>query len=676
MRKPESHLVRSRRTSISVLNPVAEVRESGSFHMLMSGARPSTSDYECEPRKANGMPAKDIIGAEAVKTLEDFYRQQSGRSNPTRDSSNKNTTSRHPREYIPFPVVAPLESQHTKLSKSSATAGSMVTQSHSHGVSSASTASSLRVTTPRNSSLSRVPPSLQQELAESSVRATEIAKHDPSINPNVNPMPSTDGVLSAPAIIATAATIANYDRGVDKVDELQCEPQTRSPAPSKTLIDISGARVSVISRPATAPPSQTRPVKTQILKRHTTTGQNNFLTVASTNHVEANDGFDSPPKTRQEQVKIKKSRDMALLYMESTKSRRKSAPMIYEHDRNYSVVSGSIPWEFKQYGEVPTRSKSNKKKHNSSITSEVVPTPPTNGKLVEEIMAKDSTAVGLGQNTSHSTSLPQSSGHVEVVSPALGCGASNTDSIHSAYTPLRLPTEKTSQGSSVRPRYSRPTSTDSLCDQIVSDFSMIARNNHRDKSAAPKVPSRASSIQAANLEQMKTRNISELSLSPIRTVAEFPEYTGYVADTDLLYRAPLANKLSVRGAHSTNSRSIEDINTYIASESSLPSSFLALGSDAMAVAAIPVTRLRGVPRHKSVESLRPRSILEERRHDRRMKRSNVLKEKTPRTVDLERRLSRVEQDNQILIRALTGIAAGVQELKLFYPKGQTIQEEA
>ena len=82
-----------------------------------------------------------------------------------------------------------------------------------------------------------------------------------------------------------------------------------------------------------------------------------------------------------------------------------------------------------------------------------------------------------------------------------------------------------------------------------------------------------------------------------------------------------------------------------------------------------------MPKHKSVESLLASSALEQMRFDRRAKRNYTLKEKASGTTELEKRLSRVERDNLILVRALTGIAGTVKGLESFYPRGESIEEE-
>jgi hypothetical protein len=664
MRDSDAKYIRSGRASLTVLNPVAEARESGSFHMLMSGAQTGTFDYEREQRKANATPTEDIIGAEAVKTLENFYRQQERRSNTARHSSSQSVPSRHSHGFAPLSVIAPLDSQHTEYSNSSGTMESSQTRSHSRGASSFSTApshhvSNLGIIPPRHAS--RAPLSLPQQLDDSSVGPTDMAKMDPRTHLNTNSIVTTDNIQPTQGLNTAPATMSNLS---ETNTETRPPPQSTSPAPSKTLIDVSGARVTIISRPATAPPSQTRPVKTQILKRHSTVGHNNFSTT-SADHID-HDDYDFLPKTREEQVKIKKSRDMALLYMENTDSRRKSAPTVFGHDRIYADVPMPMPLEYEKYEKGPMQPESSKKSQYNPATPNTILASGTNSIGSDENIARGSMATGLVQVVPSSSSLLRTGEYLEATSLAPGRERSDSASVYSTHTPLQSLTEGMTRQSSVRPHHSRHASKDSLCDKIVSDFSMIPR--HNSEPGVAKVSSRASSIRPSILERMKIQNMSEISLSPIRIVAEFPEYTGFIGDSDFSYSAPPTNDRSVKRAHSnTSSHSVEQTNAH-----PVPESPLASDSDTLAIAALPA-RLRGVPRHRSVESLKLPSTLEERRHDRRMKRNNVLKEKSPKTLELERRISRIEKDNQILVRALTGIAAGVQELKLLY---QPIPEEA
>ncbi|EPE25728.1 hypothetical protein GLAREA_01640 [Glarea lozoyensis ATCC 20868] len=663
MRDPDANYIRSGRASLTVLNPVAEARESGSFHMLMSGAQNGTFDYEREQRKMNATPTEDIIGAEAVKTLENFYRQQERRSKLARHASSQSMPSRYTRGFAPLSIITPLEHQHTEYSNSSGTVESSQTRSHSRGASSVSTApshhvSNVGVIPPRQTT--RVPLGVPQEYVDNSVGPTDISTNDLRTHLNSASI-ITDGIQPIHGLNTAAATTSNLSEANMETHP----PQSTSTAPSKTLIDVSGARVAIISRPATAPPSQTRPVKTQILKRHSTVGANTFLTTP-TDNIDYDD-YDFLPKTREEQVKIKKSRDMALLYMENTSSRRKSAPTVFGHDRAYSDVPMPKPLEYEKYEGGFTQLESSKKPQGIFATSKAPSASGMNGTEANENIERGLTATGLSQVVSDSPSLPRPGEYRGATSLAPGRERPDSGSVYSTHTPLQSMTESMTRQSSVRPRHSIHASKDSLCDKIVSDFSMISRNN--SEPGAAKASSRASSIRPSNIERIKAQNMSEISLSPIRTVAEFPEYTGFVGDSDLSYSAPPpTSDRSVKRAYSTvSSQSVEQTSTHL-----VPESLLASDSDTLAVAALP-TRLRGVPRHRSVESLKPPSTLEERRHDRRMKRNNVLKEKSPKTLELERRISRIERDNQILVRALTGIAAGVQELKLFY---QPIDEEA
>jgi hypothetical protein len=643
---------------------VAEARESGTFQVLMSGVRPGTLEYERELRKANGTPTEDIIGAEAVKTLENYFRQQERRSKPVRHSSNQSAGSQYSRISSALSPVVPQDIHRSELSTSSSTAEGVVSQSHSRGTSSVSTDPSPRRATPRNASLSRLPSNLQQELTEISLRAEELEKYDPKLYRNINSLLSATSVQSTPAVTNEAATSTSCDLRIQKPDEPRNIPGIGSQTPSTTLIDVSG------DRPATAPPPQSRPVERQILKRHSTMGPDSYLTPEAIDRMDSESNDEFPMKTRGEPVKVKKSRDGVLLYTEETQSRRKSSPIPCQHTRGQSSVSVPMPLEYEKVYDASTRSNSDQKSSNSFITSQFTASPGIDFGTAEESTVRNLLPTDLGRQRVNTRPVSPSGESIGALSLTQGWGKSNSGSVISTHTP-----EHITRQSSTIPKHNRPTSRESLCDQIVSDFSMITQKNYNDELAAAEASLHASPIPLRSPARIKNRNLSNISLSPIRTVATFPEYTGFVADSDLAYSAPLTNKRpAASGAPNPHSPSFEPAHIPLTPESSLASE-----SDTLVVPAISIARLRGVPRHKSVKILKPPSatILEERRPDRRFKRSNVFNtNKNDRTTDLEKRLSRIERENEILVQALTGISRGVQELKLIYPKQLPVVEEA
>lgn len=323
------------RSTVNVLKPVAEVRESGSPYLP---SPPKMRDSQTELRligqgSLTTSPA-EALAPETTPTLQHYYtgvdQQQkspeTGSSTPTKPDPE--LIQRH---YFAVSPVSMLrqESQRSDSRYSGATAYSTASlgtwQGHSRGASSTSTAPSATIVSslkldlpPRTSSMSKVPTPVKMGFAQSPEFIEEVSEEDPPIS-SVRSVVSDTATLHGastpwpPSIFSTAKPdiVRRYsgpeEGGPQVVRSSIPNGLGLTLASSKDLPGPPPAQGTTLSRPMTAPPFQARSAAMAQLKeaeaRRVMGGMEDSMRVRR--------------ESRQEKVKARKRRDIERLRSKS-----------------------------------------------------------------------------------------------------------------------------------------------------------------------------------------------------------------------------------------------------------------------------------------------------------------------------------------------------------------------
>jgi hypothetical protein len=331
-RKPSAD--RHDRSAVTILKPVAEVRESGSSY-LPSVTKSGNSETELgqpQPESIVSPPAAEILGPDAAKASENYYASfdEQQKSPGTEFSSKKFDPARSQKSYIPVSPINILrqDSQRSDPRHSGGTAYSTVSlgtfQGHSRGPSSVSTAPSTTMISsmklglpPHNSSMSKAPTAIKDEPAQTTKLVNKVPRDEPlstvlsgvseSATSQTAPIPSPPLVFSTAKAEAVRSFSGSGEDGPQIVRSLTPKSQGLSPAPSKELPDLPSIQDAGLTRAKTAPPLQAKYTAMAQLKaveaRHARDGTDDALRVTR--------------QSRHDRVKARKQRDIDLLRSKS-----------------------------------------------------------------------------------------------------------------------------------------------------------------------------------------------------------------------------------------------------------------------------------------------------------------------------------------------------------------------
>jgi hypothetical protein len=322
----------SERAVVTILKPVAELRESSSSNLPSAQGGPDGQALRRSTRAEPIItPPEEVTGAEAVTYLENYYTQlntQQKRGRGDGSTARNLEPGRSQRRYVSVPPVDMFrqDSQRSDPRHSGGTLYSTMTpiQGHSRGPSTVSTAPSVTASPSRkldlpsrNSSIFRIQNSIRTELAQSFKLANEISSGDTPNPLFSHPVKSSGestttgtGSPSPPIMLATAETARGYlggPGGAHVVRSLTPRSLTPKAAPTKKL-----PAVPVIIRPSSAPSDQAK----SISEIHPGAVA---AAVAAARSASGRDGSGAAEsilvtrQSRQERVKARKERDIAAL---------------------------------------------------------------------------------------------------------------------------------------------------------------------------------------------------------------------------------------------------------------------------------------------------------------------------------------------------------------------------
>ncbi|KAE9380183.1 hypothetical protein N431DRAFT_125246 [Stipitochalara longipes BDJ] len=310
---------RPERAPVTILKPVAELRESGSSY-LSSIARSRKSEIEIGqvPLQSGAKsPVIDPLRVHTPSTSKDYY---TGLDVPygaiiEESSSTKLDSARTPKSYTAISPVLRQDSQ-SDPRHSGGTAYSTVslgTWGHSRGPSSVSTApsatliSSLKLDLPpRKSSMSRGPQTINAEPIQTSKLVSDVQQDGDPLHPvQSRASEATSQTMSTPSpptvfSTAKAEIVRRYsasEKGGPQIVR-SITPKGLSPAPPRRISDQPLPQD--IWRPNTAPPLQTQSQAVAQMKeteaKHVSDGMD--------------ESFRATRQSRQDRVKARKQRDI------------------------------------------------------------------------------------------------------------------------------------------------------------------------------------------------------------------------------------------------------------------------------------------------------------------------------------------------------------------------------
>jgi hypothetical protein len=323
---PRLQSERPDRGAVTVLKPVVEVRESGSSYLPTESGSDNRNENRDSRAESVITPAAELLGPETTRTLENYYTQLNHQQRRARAAEAKAAIKSEPRTHSSYVVVPPVDLVRQDSQRSDprhsggtvySTASMTTAPGHSRGVSSVSTApsssgpSGVRIDLPpRISSMSKIPLSLEAELAQAHKLATErAAKEDPprssvlSVKSGNETLGSgTSSSQTRPTVFSTgtAETAKGYNfTGIVGTQTPKSQtPRPSSSAPTKKLPDLPEVH---ISRPSTSP-AKAKAVSDITANRSSSLRDKNEEAVATSG------------QSRQERVKARKQRDMAALW--------------------------------------------------------------------------------------------------------------------------------------------------------------------------------------------------------------------------------------------------------------------------------------------------------------------------------------------------------------------------
>lgn len=337
-RPPSQPKLSTDRGAVTVLKPVAEVRESVSSFLTKA-----KSDEELDHDKKNShtepliTPAAEVLGPETTRTLENYYtllnRQQRNRpksSNAEGKLTLKADSTRTQKSYValsPVDIIRP-DSTRTDPRHSGGTAYSTASirtyPAHSRGPSNASNAPSATMISglkldppPRKSSVTKVSPAIQTELSKAYLAYNMSVIEEPAKTPfmseksalsaNESTTSERSTSHSPPADLGTveAAQIHNAAADLQTISRNNTPELLllASPAPTRQLPDVPESPCIPSFLPSPSPPisqknSPTiRVIEGAVKPKATSLGKSTG---------------DATRQSRQDRVKARKQRDMAI----------------------------------------------------------------------------------------------------------------------------------------------------------------------------------------------------------------------------------------------------------------------------------------------------------------------------------------------------------------------------
>lgn len=323
---PRLQSERPDRGAVTVLKPVVEVRESGSSYLPTESGSDNRNENRDSRAESVITLAAELLGPETTRTLENYYTQLNHQQRRAKAAEAKAAIKSEQRTHSSYVVVPPVDlvrqdSQRSDLRHSGGTVYSTASMTtapgHSRGVSSVSTApssgpSGVRIDLPpRTSSMSKIPLSLEAELAQAHKLATErAAKEDPPRSSVLSVKSGNETVASGtsssqirPTVFSTGTAETakgyNFTEIVGTQTPKSQTPRPSSSAPTKKLPDLPEVH---ISRPSTSPPAKAKAVSDITANRSSSLRDKNEEAVATSG------------QSRQERVKARKQRDVAALW--------------------------------------------------------------------------------------------------------------------------------------------------------------------------------------------------------------------------------------------------------------------------------------------------------------------------------------------------------------------------
>ena len=327
------------RGPVTVLKPVAEVRESGSSYLTKN-----KSEEELRNDKRNShaesivTPAAEVLGLETTRTLENYYTQlnRQQRSRPKSSSAEgklavRPGSTRAQKSYVAVSPVVDIirqDSTRTDPRHSGGTAYSTASlgtyPAHSRGPSSASSAPSATVIPafklelpPRMSSMTKILPAIQAELAKDyaaskgpeDVPGASFMSDKSVLSTNESTTSGTSS-QSPPTVIGMAETAQTQNAAVQAISGSSTPKSSlpTSPAPTRQLPDVPESPCIPSFLPSPSPPISRKSSPTVGAIDETRSKPK-----ASTS-IKSNDSRQS----RQDRVKARKQRDMAMHRDKST----------------------------------------------------------------------------------------------------------------------------------------------------------------------------------------------------------------------------------------------------------------------------------------------------------------------------------------------------------------------
>ncbi|KAH7418016.1 hypothetical protein BKA64DRAFT_185837 [Cadophora sp. MPI-SDFR-AT-0126] len=299
------------RSAVTVLKSVAEVRESASTNFRPeTRSRDSAVENGYRPQSAGARSQKEKNGIDTTRIMSAYHPDSVSDKRQARvEPSPARYDQRPQRSYIAVSPTHHQDSQRVDLRHSGGTIYSQMSfastgMGHSRNISSVSTApsatliSSLKLDLPpRTSSISKVPVSIQKELAIASMLAEKAAEEAPA-----SPTKSADseaGCPSPPAIYGIAV------RGYNASPVGRPQVVNQRSHISHLSADVPshpGAQDGMPSRPWTAPPPRTKhltvPRSKETVKRTASSRDGNTESLLVTR------------QSRQEKVRARKLRDL------------------------------------------------------------------------------------------------------------------------------------------------------------------------------------------------------------------------------------------------------------------------------------------------------------------------------------------------------------------------------
>jgi hypothetical protein len=324
------------RGPVTVLKPVVEVWESGSSCLTKTEDMDKLKAERVPCAESVETPAADVLGLETTRTLENYYTQLNRKQRNRPKSSNVDgilatkpeATTTHKRYIAVSPVnVARQGSTGSDSRHSGGTAysiASVVTYpAHSRDPSSASSAPSATTTSrfkleppPRKSSTTKISPGVQAELAKAyllnKTPSSEDARRSSFLSDN------TSSTARDSTIIATAETAQNYTAaaGIQTISRSDTPNSSHpmGPAPTRQLPDVPESPCIPSFLPSPSPPISR--------KSSPTIGMIDDTLSKAKSAPAARSTAEAPRQSRQDRVKARKQRDMALHRDKSTSNEK------------------------------------------------------------------------------------------------------------------------------------------------------------------------------------------------------------------------------------------------------------------------------------------------------------------------------------------------------------------